>query len=82
MITFFSFLHLYWQDSEDLGTETGAAMLARITQLVNDTIAADSTLDAAPLTTKDVLLAIDQGRSKGGATGRHWVLDPIDGTRG
>ncbi|CAK9864132.1 unnamed protein product [Sphagnum jensenii] len=70
------------EDSEDLGTETGAAMLTRITQLVNDTIAADSTLDAAPLTTKDVLLAIDQGRSKGGATGRHWVLDPIDGTRG
>jgi len=82
MITFFLFLHLHWQDSEDLGTETGAAMLTRITQLVNDTIAADSTLDAAPLTTKDVLLAIDKGRSKGGATGRHWVLDPIDGTRG
>lgn len=25
---------------------------------------------------------IDLGASAGGATGRHWVLDPIDGTRG
>lgn len=25
---------------------------------------------------------IDQGASEGGAAGRHWVLDPIDGTRG
>ena len=24
----------------------------------------------------------DLGGSAGGATGRHWVLDPIDGTRG
>lgn len=24
----------------------------------------------------------DLGASPGGATGRHWVLDPIDGTRG
>jgi 3'(2'), 5'-bisphosphate nucleotidase/inositol polyphosphate 1-phosphatase len=25
---------------------------------------------------------VDQGSSAGGSTGRHWVLDPIDGTRG
>jgi 3'-phosphoadenosine 5'-phosphosulfate (PAPS) 3'-phosphatase len=29
-----------------------------------------------------VLDLIDQGGSEGGAKGRHWVLDPIDGTRG
>lgn len=29
-----------------------------------------------------VLDLIDQGGSEGGAAGRHWVLDPIDGTRG
>jgi fructose-1,6-bisphosphatase/inositol monophosphatase family enzyme len=29
-----------------------------------------------------VLDLIDQGGSEGGAVGRHWVLDPIDGTRG
>ena len=25
---------------------------------------------------------IDTGASEGGSEGRHWVLDPIDGTRG
>ena len=25
---------------------------------------------------------IDQGGAEGGKEGRHWVLDPIDGTRG
>ncbi|KAG2623356.1 hypothetical protein PVAP13_3KG055900 [Panicum virgatum] len=29
-----------------------------------------------------ILSAIDDGKSKGGPTGRHWVLDPIDGTKG
>ena len=29
-----------------------------------------------------VLAAIDRGVARGGATGRHWVLDPIDGTKG
>lgn len=29
-----------------------------------------------------VLDLIDLGGSEGGAAGRHWVLDPIDGTRG
>jgi 3'-phosphoadenosine 5'-phosphosulfate (PAPS) 3'-phosphatase len=27
-------------------------------------------------------LASELGGSQGGAEGRHWVLDPIDGTRG
>ena len=29
-----------------------------------------------------VLELIDTGGSEGGAAGQHWVLDPIDGTRG
>lgn len=29
-----------------------------------------------------LLLRTDLGGSQGGASGRHWVLDPIDGTRG
>jgi 3'(2'), 5'-bisphosphate nucleotidase len=29
-----------------------------------------------------VLAAIDRGTHSGGATGLHWVLDPIDGTKG
>lgn len=57
-------------------------MLERITQLVNEVIASDATLDVAPLSKENVLQAIDRGSSEGGPTGRHWVLDPIDGTRG
>ena len=63
-------------------TEAGAPMLERITQLVNEVIASDASLDVAPLSKEDVLQAIDRGSSEGGPTGRHWVLDPIDGTRG
>ena len=31
---------------------------------------------------EDVLALIDSGGSPGGSEGLHWVLDPIDGTRG
>ncbi len=34
------------------------------------------------LSESDVLAAIDRGGHAGGATGCHWVLDPIDGTKG
>lgn len=36
----------------------------------------------APLSPGQVADLIDSGDSAGGGTGRHWVLDPIDGTRG
>ncbi len=35
----------------------------------------------SPSATK-VLELVDLGGSPGGPSGRHWVLDPIDGTRG
>ncbi|KAL2610590.1 hypothetical protein R1flu_029163 [Riccia fluitans] len=70
------------EDSEDLRTEDGSAMLERITQLVNETIAADGSFGPVTLSKDDVLTAIDRGSSPGGPDGRHWVLDPIDGTRG
>ncbi|MFO0982356.1 MAG: 3'(2'),5'-bisphosphate nucleotidase [Planctomycetota bacterium] len=34
------------------------------------------------LESTDVLAAIDRGAHAGGARGRHWTLDPIDGTKG
>lgn len=77
-----SFSMVAEEDSEELRTEEGAPMLERITQLVNETIASDATLDVGPLSKEDVLEAIDRGNSEGGSNGRHWVLDPIDGTRG
>ena len=68
------------EDSADLRAPEGAAMLRRITDLVNETLAEEA--DAPLLTPNDCIELIDQGCSEGGAVGRHWVLDPIDGTRG
>ena len=62
--------------------EDGLEMLLRITDLVNETIVAEGVYKGPPLSKEDVLEAIDRGKSGGGPTGRHWVLDPIDGTRG
>ncbi|RMZ57364.1 hypothetical protein APUTEX25_004198 [Auxenochlorella protothecoides] len=62
------------EDADDL---SGAAMLDRITALVNETLGLARQL--APAQVADL---IDAGGSPGGRTGRHWVLDPIDGTRG
>ncbi|KAG2495621.1 hypothetical protein HYH03_006221 [Edaphochlamys debaryana] len=68
------------EDSAELATPGGRPMLERITQLINSVITeADP---AAKLTPEEVLKLIDLGNSQGGPSGRHWVLDPIDGTRG
>ncbi|XP_004288104.1 PREDICTED: SAL1 phosphatase-like [Fragaria vesca subsp. vesca] len=70
------------EDSGDLRIDSGRETLERITTLVNDTLANSDSYNDANLTTKDVLRAIDNGKSEGGSCGRHWVLDPIDGTKG
>ncbi|WJX52755.1 Ca(2+)-binding ATP:ADP antiporter sal1 [Trifolium repens] len=70
------------EDSGDLRKESGQDTLKRITELVNDTLANERSHSFSTLTTDDVLKAIDNGKSEGGSVGRHWVLDPIDGTKG
>jgi 3'(2'), 5'-bisphosphate nucleotidase len=40
------------------------------------------TARSADVDMEGMLAAIDRGNSPGGPTGRHWVLDPIDGTKG
>lgn len=70
------------EDSGDLQKEEAQETLQRITKLVNDTLASDGTYSASSLSAEDVLAAIDSGKSEGGPHGRHWVLDPIDGTKG
>lgn len=70
------------EDSGDLRKEDSQETLQRITKLVNDTIASDGTYNVSPLTEADVLTIIDCGTSEGGSKGQHWVLDPIDGTKG
>jgi len=63
------------EDSEDLRRDGSAAMRERVAALVNG-------VTGAGLTTEEVLSLIDLGASPGGPRGSHWVLDPIDGTRG
>ncbi|KAK8586774.1 hypothetical protein V6N13_085797 [Hibiscus sabdariffa] len=69
------------EDSKDLRKDGGQETVERITKLVNDSITSDGSYNVT-LSTEDVLKAIDSGRSEGGSQGRHWVLDPIDGTKG
>lgn len=69
------------EDSTDLVSPAGGAMLTRITQLINSVLATE--VEESPqLTEQQVVELIELGQSAGGADGRHWVLDPIDGTRG
>ncbi|GMN24329.1 hypothetical protein TIFTF001_050316 [Ficus carica] len=70
------------EDSGDLRMESGQEILHRITKLVNDTLVIEESYTVATLSSEDVLRAIDSGKSEGGSSGRHWVLDPIDGTKG
>lgn len=70
------------EDSEALreGGEGGADMLQRVVDGVNGALA-DAGEDVV-LSTAEVIEAIDRGGAAGGKTGRHWVLDPVDGTLG
>ncbi|KAK9069427.1 hypothetical protein SSX86_011330 [Deinandra increscens subsp. villosa] len=70
------------EDSGDLRKEESQETLERITKLVNDTIANDGSYKVSPLSKGDILTIIDSGMSEGGSNGQHWVLDPIDGTKG
>ncbi|KAL2528276.1 Inositol monophosphatase family protein [Forsythia ovata] len=70
------------EDSEDLRKEETRETLVRIKELVNDTLACNGMNYISPLSEEDVLDAIDRGKSEGGPHGQHWVLDPIDGTKG
>lgn len=63
------------EDAGHLRSEAGASLRAMVVDLTN------SVLDAA-LSQDSILDAIDYGRYQGGAKGRHWTLDPIDGTKG
>lgn len=56
-------------------------ILEDITDLVNETIVDDGSYNIS-FTKEGILSAIDDGKSEGGPSGRHWVLDPIDGTKG
>jgi len=72
------------EDSEALteGGEGGAQTLGKVTALVNKTLKTHMGAAAPELSTMDVVNAINKGQSSGGPSGKHWILDPVDGTLG
>lgn len=79
-------------DDEIVGEEEASSLREQkslsdqIWDLVKDIKLDDAESDSllgGPLASQDAMLdAIDQGNSAGGAKGRIWALDPIDGTKG
>lgn len=71
------------EDAEALteGGEGGALTLSKIVKLVNKTLKLHKGMDAPELTSTEVVDLINKGGGAGGK-GRHWVLDPVDGTLG
>ncbi|KAJ2145234.1 3'(2'),5'-bisphosphate nucleotidase [Coemansia sp. RSA 564] len=63
------------EDSKDLLGEEGRVLREKVVELTNTAV-------NTPMSTEEVLKAIDRGQYAGGSTGRHWTLDPIDGTKG
>ncbi|OZJ03302.1 hypothetical protein BZG36_02288, partial [Bifiguratus adelaidae] len=63
------------EDSSDLRGESAKTLRDKVVQLTN-------TVMSPPLSEDKILASIDRGNYEGGARGRHWALDPIDGTKG
>ena len=63
------------------GGEGGALTLQKIVKLVNKTLKLHKGLGAPELSSSEVVDLINKGGGAGGK-GRHWVLDPVDGTLG
>ncbi|CAO3630168.1 unnamed protein product [Cunninghamella echinulata] len=65
------------EDSKDLRGEEGKILREKVISLTNGILN-----DNEKLTEDQILKAIDRGNYEGGNQGRHWALDPIDGTKG
>ncbi|XP_031266766.1 PAP-specific phosphatase HAL2-like [Pistacia vera] len=74
------------EDVQTLSKADSEGLLAAVVKAVNECLAEAPkyglrTPDGA-LGTSQILEAISRCNSSGGPTGRHWVLDPVDGTLG
>ena len=73
-------------EEEASSLRENAKLSAQVWSLVKDVRLTDGKAEedvGGPLVSKDDMLAsIDAGNSAGGPKGRHWALDPIDGTLG
>ncbi|ORY91349.1 3',5'-bisphosphate nucleotidase [Syncephalastrum racemosum] len=65
------------EDSKDLRGDAGKVLREKVHSLTNGVLSATEQLSE-----DQILQAIDRGNYAGGAKGRHWALDPIDGTKG
>ncbi|GAA5923075.1 hypothetical protein JCM3775_007427 [Rhodotorula graminis] len=80
------------EDSADLQRPEQATVKAQIVRLAGEAMREELPLADEERAWADVkrvergdtewMAAIDRGNSEGGAKGRHWALDPIDGTKG
>ncbi|KAJ9562832.1 hypothetical protein OSB04_007992 [Centaurea solstitialis] len=74
------------EDAQTLSDPNAATLLGSVVATVNETLSMAPRFGlkspAAPLGDSEVLDAISRCNSTGGPVGRHWVLDPVDGTLG
>ncbi|GAA5994092.1 hypothetical protein JCM5350_006413 [Sporobolomyces pararoseus] len=82
------------EDSTELQTPENAITKSNIVRLANEALSETLALEqeesiwsgvkseGSSKSEKEWLEIIDRGNSKGGKEGRHWALDPIDGTKG
>lgn len=80
------------EDSSDLQKPEQATVKAQIVRLAGEAMSESLPLSEEEAAWKEVkqvergekewLELIDRGNSNGGPKGRHWALDPIDGTKG
>ncbi|KAI8873281.1 3(2),5-bisphosphate nucleotidase HAL2 [Ramicandelaber brevisporus] len=64
------------EDADDLRQPNNAHLKDSISTLVREA------LNDGEITTDEILDNIDRGNYEGGPKGRHWTLDPVDGTKG
>ncbi|KAI3769240.1 hypothetical protein L6452_00341 [Arctium lappa] len=74
------------EDAQTLSDANAKNLLASVVATVNESLAMAPRFGlkspATPLGASEVLDAISWCNSTGGPVGRHWVLDPVDGTLG
>jgi len=75
-------LALAFPDVPLVGEEDADALRQDENAALKDNVIGAVRSQLAGLSEADILAAIDRGTHEGGPTGRHWVLDPIDGTKG
>jgi 3'(2'), 5'-bisphosphate nucleotidase len=76
--------HLAASFSQDpiVGEEDSALLRQPENARLKETVLRNVQRIAPQLKEKETFAAIDRGNAKGGAKGRFWTLDPIDGTKG